>query len=243
MRISRVYVESELVEGEHIAFDRDRNHYLKHVLRLKPGDLIDLFNDQDGRDYRATLTLDGKQLGAVIESSILKDTESPLDTTVVQALGRTDHMDWMIQKATELGVNRIAVFNAERTQHPLGARQLDKKLRHWRGVAISACEQCGRARVPALDFYPDLAQALDGCDAGRKLLLHFEGEPASALLASPANSVSILVGPEGGLNEAEIAAAVARGYRETTLGPRVLRFETAAVAALSVTQARLGDFA
>ena len=236
MRISRVYVEQELVVGDSIAFDQDRNHYLKHVLRLKPGAVVDLFNGSDGNDYRATLTLDGKQLGADIESATPKPTESSVDSTVIQALGRADHMDWMIQKATELGVNRIAVFNAEHTQHPLKAKQLDKKLQHWRGVTISACEQCGRARIPTVEFNPDFAQTLQDNSADLKLLLHFEGESIASLLRATSGSVAILVGPEGGLSENEIDTAASQGYRKTTLGPRVLRFETAAITALAVHQ-------
>ena len=243
MRISRVYVESELVEGEHIAFDQDRHHYLKHVLRLKPGAAVDLFNGRDGKDYRATLTLDGKQLGAAIESATARDTESPLDCTLIQALGRADHMDWLIQKATELGVQRIAIFNAERTQHPLKAKQRDKKLHHWRNVAISACEQCGRARLPRIDFHEGLAQALADSEAELKLLLHFDGEPMAARLQAAPASVSILVGPEGGLDPGEIETATAQGYVKATLGPRVLRFETAALTALSLAQSRAGDLA
>ena len=241
MRISRVYIESELVEGEHIAFDQDRQHYLRNVLRLKPGASVELFNGEDGMDYRATLTLDGKRLGAHIESRAEKTTESSLDTTIVQGLGRNDHMDWMIQKTTELGVSRIALFNAERTQRPLKASQIEKKLRHWRGVAISACEQCGRARIPPISFHGSLAQAIGSADASLRLLLDFDGKPIIDRLRADPAPVALLLGPEGGLGADEIRQAMATGYEPVRLGSRVLRTETAATSALAITQSLLGD--
>ena len=238
MRKPRVYVDAGLASGRSIELEDDRGHYLKNVLRLQPGAAFFLFDGKRAIDFEATLRIDGKTCFADIGESYELDTESALDTEILSALGRSDHSDWMIQKTTELGVRRIALFNAERTQSPLKAAQLEKKLKHWRGIAISACEQCGRAVLPEIAFQQRLEQALDASVAELKLLLEFDGEPLLASLAAAPASVAILLGPEGGLNAAEIDLARARGFVPVSLGKRVLRFETAAVATLAVVQAQ-----
>ena len=241
MRIPRVHVENELAVGADIALAPAQTHYLKHVLRLKPGAALLLFNGTEARDYRALLVADGKKLGAHIEAAITVNTESPLSCEIIQGLGRGDHMDWMIQKTTELGVSRIRLFNAERTQSPLKQKQLEKKQQHWRGIAISACEQCGRALLPEIIFHADLDEAIASTLAGERLLLEFEGQPLHSFLRSPRRSVGILLGPEGGLNPAEIETARQAGFSAASLGPRVLRTETAATSAVAIVQSMLGD--
>jgi len=241
MRIPRVHVGAELVVGEVLALDKAQGHYLKSVLRLKPGAAFILFNGRDAIDYRATLTFDGKKVNARIESAIPVIAESRLNSEIIQGLGRTDHTDWTIQKTTELGVNKISLFNADRTQSPLKPAQLEKKLAHWQGVAISACEQSGRALVPAISFYSHLQQALAASTIEFKLLLDFDGDSLVSILQPPRTAVSILLGPEGGLNPTEIELAKTTGFMPVKLGPRVLRTETAATAALAVVQTTLGD--
>ena len=241
MRSVRVHVDSDLAAGTEIALPQAQSHYLKHVLRLKPGAAFFLFNGREPVDYAARLTADGKRLGAWIVSAHALDNESPLQSHILQGLGRVDHMDWMIQKTSELGVRRVSLFPAERTQTPIKAAQLEKKLQHWRGVAISACEQCGRAVVPEIRYHADLGQALEACESGLRLLLEFSGEPLAAALGGPHDSIAILLGPEGGLNPAEIERARARDFIPASLGPRVLRTETAATAALALIQSALGD--
>ncbi|MCP4767435.1 MAG: 16S rRNA (uracil(1498)-N(3))-methyltransferase [Gammaproteobacteria bacterium] len=241
MRIGRVHVEEELEVGAEIALAQAQSHYLKHVLRLQPGAALVLFNGRDALDYRATLIANGKKLSAHIEAAIAVSTESELASEIVQGLGRADHMDWMIQKTTELGVSSITLFNAERTQTPLKPAQLQKKMNHWRGVAISACEQSGRAQLPEIKFHTNLTQALAASAAECKLLLEFEGVSLTSALDRPCTAVSILLGPEGGLNPAEIDLAKATGFEPVSLGPRVLRTETAATSALTIVQSLLGD--
>ncbi len=241
MRISRVYVDAELASGQVIALDKTQSHYLKNVLRLKPGAAFFLFNGRAVIDFEARLLIDGKRLLAEIGAAQPLATEAALASDVIQGLGRTDHTDWMIQKTTELGASRISLFNAERTQSPLKPAQLDRKLAHWRGVAISACEQCGRAIVPAIAFHTRLERALDAVPDSLKLLLDFDGKPLASLLQAPQSSVSILLGPEGGLNPQEIDLARDSGFQPVSLGARVLRFETAAIAALTIIQSALGD--
>jgi 16S rRNA (uracil1498-N3)-methyltransferase len=241
VRISRVHVDARLVVGEEISLDKPRGHYLKHVLRLKSGAALLLFNGREAIDYHATLDFDDKKVSARINQAIPLHTESSLSSEIVQGLGRADHVDWMIQKTTELGVSKISLFNAERTQSPLKPTQLEKKFAHWRGVAINACEQSGRALVPAISFHNQLQQALAALTTEFKLLLDFDGEALASDLHPHCTTVSILLGPEGGLSQAEIQLAKTTGFMPVKLGPRVLRTETAATAALAIVQATIGD--
>ncbi len=241
MRIARLHIASELAEGTQISLGRSQSHYLKHVLRLQPGAALLLFNGQQAVDYQATLVIEGKQLKALVSAAIPLHNESALECEIIQGLARGDHIDWMIQKTTELGVNRISIFNAERTQSPLKPEQLQKKLEHWHGVAISACEQSGRAIVPVLEFHTDLEQAIAACSGNTRLLLDFDGDPLASITHPPRSAISMLLGPEGGLNPAEITFARAAGFLPARLGPRVLRTETAATAALAIVQSSFGD--
>jgi 16S rRNA (uracil1498-N3)-methyltransferase len=241
MRITRVHVENELEVGVEITLAQAQTHYLKHVLRLKPGAALLLFNGLDACEYPSVLLADGKRLLARVEAVFPVETESGLFCEVLQGLGRADHMDWTIQKTTELGVSRIVLFNAERSQAPLKPAQLQKKLQHWRGVAISACEQSGRVMVPEVDFERDPSDAFNGCRAETKLVLDFGGAALASAVQRPMASVAMLLGPEGGLNPEEIDHAETAGFKSVSLGPRVLRTETAATAALALVQSLLGD--
>lgn len=240
MRKTRVFIEAGLVVGDIITLDKAQGHYLKNVLRLKPGAAFFLFNGGEAIDYEARLIIEGKRLTAEILAARPLATESALTSEIIQGLGRADHVDWTIQKTTELGVNRVSIFNAARTQSPLKAAQLEKKLAHWRGVAISACEQCGRAIVPEIAFHTGLDAALADAAGACKLMLDFAGEPLASSLEPSGSSVSILLGPEGGLTDAEIGLAQKTEFQAVSLGPRVLRMETAATAALAIVQSSPG---
>lgn len=241
MRIPRVHTGAELVVGSEVLLDKPQSHYLKHVLRLQSGAALLLFNGLEAIDYRATLLIEGKQLKATINSALALQTESRLDCEIIQGMGRSDHIDWVIQKTTELGVSRIAIFNAERTQSPIKSTQLEKKLVHWRGVAISACEQSGRAVIPALNFHTNLKQAIAASSSESGLLLDFNGDALASALRPLPQTISILLGPEGGLTQSEIQLAKTAGFTSVKLGPRVLRTETAATAALAIVQSVVGD--
>ena len=243
MRITRVHVDNELSVGTEIVLPEAQTHYLKHVLRLKPGAALLLFDGKQPFDFHALLTAKGKKLCATIESITAIETESSLSVELIQGLGRADHMDWMIQKTTELGVSRIALFNAERTQSPLKSAKREKKMQHWRSVASSACEQSGRAIVPEITFVHNLEQTIATSNANCKLLLDFNGDPLASVLQQqpPGTPLTILLGPEGGLNPAEIELARTSSFAPVSLGPRVLRTETAAISALAIAQSLLGD--
>jgi len=241
MRIPRIHTDHGLAEGETIALGDAQSHYLKNVLRLKPGAALRLFDGRAAVDHAARLDFDGKTALAAVEGPVPAAAESPLSSQVMQALAKPEHVDWMLQKTTELGVHRVLLFNAARTQTPLKGSRLERKLAHWRGVAISACEQCGRARLPLIEFQPDLRAALAATIPGHRILLDAGGAPLPSLLRAPASSVAILLGPEGGLAADEIQLAREAGFASASLGPRVLRTETAAVAALAIAQATIGD--
>ena len=241
MRIPRVHVDNELEAGATIALAEAQSHYLKHVLRLKPGAAVRLFDGREAIDHAARIDFDGKTALATVEGPLPAAAESPLSSQVLQGLARPDHVDWTLQKTTELGVGQVTLFNAARTQTPLKGSRLERKLAHWRGVAISACEQCGRARLPYIEFQPDLRAALAVTIPGQRILLDAGGAPLPSFLATPSTGVAILLGPEGGLDAAEIQLARETGFASASLGPRVLRTETAAVAALTIVQSAWGD--
>lgn len=241
MRKFRVHVDTEFTVGARIALPQAQSHYLKHVLRLKPGAEVLFFNGREAREYTAKLISDGKQLGAQIESVQPVSAESPLHSEILQGLGRADHMDWMIQKTTELGANRIVLFPTERTQTTIKSAQLQKKLLHWQSVSISACEQSGRSILPEILYFNRLDQALDACLTEHRLLLEFTGASLQSVLRTPSASVAVLLGPEGGLNPAEIDLVISSDFTPVRMGPRVLRTETAATSALTIVQALCGD--
>ncbi len=245
MRLSRIFVGQALDLGAQIHLDSDACHYLKNVLRLKSGATIVLFNGEDYYDYEGLISYEGKQAMATIQNRLAGNTESTLSTEIIQGLSRSDHMDWMIQKCTELGVNRISVFNADHTQITLKPAQLKKRMLHWRKIAIKACEQCGRQVPPQICFQQNLANAIEeSAPGGLKILLDIEGDrlQSGSVSKKPVKQIAILLGPEGGLSETEIKSAKKTGFVAASIGPRVLRTETAAATALAILQFTFGDF-
>ncbi len=244
MRLPRLHLDAELAVGHTFPLPRDRAHYLIHVLRLGHGARLMVFDGRHALDYKAHLLKQGKDASVHIESAVENTLESPLDSLLIQALGRPDRVDWLVQKATELGLRRLLLFNAEHSQTPLRGQRLERKLAHWRAVAASACEQCGRSFVPVIEFHPDLERSLTMAAEGFRALLDFNGFSLTSILGKSAQTptgASFLIGPEGGLAPAEIRMAHEAGFLSWRLGPRVLRMETAAVSALALLQERLGD--
>jgi 16S rRNA (uracil1498-N3)-methyltransferase len=219
------------------------SHHLVKVLRSEVGTRFTLFNGQGGA-YAAELIEAGKKTArARLLEFFPDDHESPLHTHLGQVMSRGERMDYAIQKATELGVSVITPLSSERCELKLrGEERADKKLEHWRNIAISACEQCGRNRLPVINPPLPLSEWLQQVDCASRWVLapSVQGGPAPTLPA-PA-SVALLIGPEGGLSEAEIQQARGAGFKPWQLGPRVLRTETAPVAALAVLQLLYGDF-
>ncbi|NIX92249.1 16S rRNA (uracil(1498)-N(3))-methyltransferase [Pseudomonas fulva] len=239
MRLSRFFIDAPLSLGEH-DLPEAQAHYIGRVLRMAAGDPVQLF-DGSGQEYRGQLLEVGKKAVRVsLDQAFAGQADSPLQVHLGQGLSRGERMDWAIQKATELGANEITPIVSERCEVRLKDERADKRLAHWRQVAISACEQCGRSSLPIIHPPITLAQWLAATQAQLKLVLHPVAEPLVSH-AKPA-SLAFLIGPEGGLSEPEVEQAKAAGFQAARLGPRVLRTETAPVVALSVAQQLWGDF-
>lgn len=240
MRISRLYLDTPLQSGQLVTLDADRLNYVARVLRLKPGHELVVFNGEGG-EYAAQLTALHKRAGSLTigEFSAI-DVETPLSVTLVQGISRGERMDYTLQKATELGVRRIVPVFTTRSVVNLSDERLENRRQHWQGVIRSACEQSGRNRLPLLDTACELSRWLKQDDSELRLLLQ-PGADRSLRELPAAASVSLLIGPEGGLEEHERELAVEAGYVSCRLGPRVLRTETAAVAAIAALQLLQGD--
>ena len=239
MRLSRFFIDAPLSLGEH-DLPEAQAHYIGRVLRMAPGDAVQLF-DGSGQEFRGQLLEVGKKTVRVaLDQTLAGQAESPLHIHLGQGLSRGERMDWAIQKATELGANEITPIVSERCEVRLKDERADKRLAHWRQVAISACEQCGRSSVPVIHSPVTLAEWVKHTEADLKLVLHPVAEPLTSH-ATPSR-LAFLIGPEGGLNDAEVDQAKAAGFHAARLGPRVLRTETAPVVALSVAHQLWGDF-
>jgi len=242
VRVTRLYVPDALAaHTEHTVREATANH-ITRVLRLRSGDALVVFDGRGGQ-YAA-------RIAAVRKSTVVlrvaeheaAERESPLHITLAQGISRGERMDFVMQKATELGVSRIVPVVSERSVVRLDAPQADNRLRHWRAVVIAACEQCGRNRVPELD--PPLA--LERLLASeklpeRRLMLTADATLRVRDLEAKPEPVAVLIGPEGGLAPAEHSAALRAGFLALRVGPRVLRTETAALTALAALQLLGGD--
>jgi 16S rRNA (uracil1498-N3)-methyltransferase len=242
MRIIRSHVEQALAVGQRITLPEDSSAHLLRVLRLAPGDAVTLFNG-DGHDYTARLLTAAKR-GAEVEITGRQPVprESPLRITLVQGVARGEKMDLVLQKATELGVDAFTPVLTERTEVKLDAERAQKRMAHWRGVVAAACEQSGRAVLPRLSQPTPLSAYAGGETADIRLVLDPAGElPLGAVSPRAGQSIALVVGPEGGLSERDLAILHAAGFRGLRLGPRILRTETAGLAAVAALQALYGD--
>lgn len=214
------------------------------VLRLPVGALLRLFDGLGGEYFAVLVAVGKKRAAARIVEKINLERESSLSITLVQSLQAADKMDYTIQKAVELGVGAIQPVQSQRSVLRLSGEREQKRLVHWQGVAIAACEQCGRNRVPRVAPIQSLSNYLASLVADRDALkLMFAPEATAKLYTlKPASQIYMLVGPEGGLDQREMQAAEQAGFRSVMLGPRVLRTETAGLAALAAMQTLWGDF-
>jgi 16S rRNA (uracil1498-N3)-methyltransferase len=237
-RVPRLYLDAVLEPQARIEFPGDAAHHAARVLRLQEGDAVVLFDGRGG-EYEARLSLPGR--GQVVAETGARhdiERESPLAVTLVQALSSSEKMDFTIRKAVELGVVAIQPVMSAKSVVRLSAEREAKKLAHWKRVAIAACEQCGRNRIPeiqepvALDRYRP--------PAGSKILLSPSGSGRLADLAK--GPVVLAAGPEAGFSDSEEQVLLRAGFLPVRLGPRILRTETAALAALAALNALAGDF-
>jgi 16S rRNA (uracil1498-N3)-methyltransferase len=243
MRLTRVHVPTALQAGQRICVTGAAANHIARVLRLRAGEPLTLFNG-NGAEYSATIVeLQRDAIAVEVKQEHAVDRESPLPLTLAQGISRGERMDWILQKATELGGSRIVPVFTERSVVRLDARQAERKLQHWRAIAVAACEQCGRNTVPEIAPPTDILELLGSRVApqGTRLLLSPGSNVSLDEISANTGGITVLIGPEGGLTDSEQEAALRSGFTAVRMGPRVLRTETAAVAALSILQHQFGD--
>lgn len=240
----RFYTDSPLQINTIVQLSESAAAHASKALRLQVGDTATLFNG-DGFDYHCTLTEVKKNaVSAHITGSEKINNESALDITLLQAISSGDRMDFTIQKAVELGVKLIQPINSQRSVVKLNAERAEKRTEHWQNIAISACEQSGRAFVPKV--LPPIALdkwlSLNPQQQELRIQLNPTGAKRLAEMRKPSSGITLLIGAEGGLSPDEIDTATKNGFESILLGPRILRTETAALTAISVLQSLWGDF-
>ncbi|MEO1767740.1 16S rRNA (uracil(1498)-N(3))-methyltransferase [Thiobacter aerophilum] len=242
MRLPRFHCPGPLVPGMSLPLPPEASHHALHVLRMKEDDALFVF-DGEGREFRARIQrIERKVVTLAVEDATSSDPEPPFAVILGQGIASGERMDYTLQKAVELGVTEIWPIAAQRSVVRLTGERADKRLSHWRRVVIAACEQSGRSRVPPVHPPLRLSDWLATVPAGLRLMLSPEATTRLGNLAAPQGPVILLVGPEGGLSEAERTLAQSRGFEPVRLGPRILRTETAALAALAAMHALWGDF-
>jgi 16S rRNA (uracil1498-N3)-methyltransferase len=240
MRVPRIYLDQILAPDQENTLDQRSAHYLATVLRMKAGMEIVAF-DGSGLEYHGVLSELGKKSGRVtLGQGIDPGTESPLTTILGIGISRGERMDYVIQKSTELGVSSIQPLFTENCEVKLDAARAEKRRDHWRQVSISACEQSGRVVLPSVFAPMPLERWLETLTCQYRFMLDRDQEGSLAGSDNP-DTVSLLIGPEGGLSDNEKALAVGKGFRGLNLGPRTLRTETAPVAVLSLCQFLWGN--
>jgi 16S rRNA (uracil1498-N3)-methyltransferase len=242
VRLIRVHVTEPLAAGRRHTIKGEAANHITRVLRLRPGDPLTLFDGRGGEHAAHVEEFRKDAVIVAIGDRSTTDRESPLSLVLAQGVSRGERMDWVVQKATELGVTRIIPVMTERTVVKLDEKQAERKLLHWQGIAVAACEQSGRNRVPGIDAPRTLAELFEKVQSrATRLLLSPSASLRIAELSRPTAEVVVLIGPEGGLAEGEQRTALDAGFVAMRLGPRVLRTETAAVAALTLLQQQFGD--
>lgn len=243
MRTTRIHIDQPLTVAIEVALPAQAAEHVARVLRMNAGDALTVFNG-DGYDYAATLVNVGKREVVVrIDAREEITKESPLPLTLAQGVARGEKMDLIVQKATELGVARIVPLFTERSEVKLDLARAEKRWQHWCAVATSACEQSGRVRIPEVMPAQALQAWLESLtdDGAQRLALLPEGTLRARELRFGESGGLLAVGPEGGLGERDVALLREAGFRGLRLGPRILRTETAGLAALAALQALHGD--
>lgn len=240
MRNPRIHTEQLLAAGSQLTLEPGPSAHIARALRLQVGDALTVFNGRGG-EYAATISTLGKK-SVTLDIGQHRDieAESPLAIHLGIAISRGDRMDWLVQKATELGVETLSPLLTARTEVKLKADRAEKKQQHWQQIAIATCEQCTRNRVPQIMPLQTLQTWLAATQADQKFVLHHRASATPQDSQAPA-TVALLAGPEGGLSPVEIALAEAAGYQSLKLGARVMRTETAPLAAMAILQAQWGD--
>jgi 16S rRNA (uracil1498-N3)-methyltransferase len=241
--VTRLYQNIPLAPQTTIQLDAKASHHLARVLRAQVGDALVVFNGAGG-EYPAVIThIDKKSVQVKLQDFSAREVESHLQIQLAQGIARGEKMDFIVQKAVELGVARITPLVTVRCNVRLKDERADKRQQHWQAVITSACEQSGRNRLPTLDAVTDFRDWVSNIQADYKFVLSPHVDKKLALTTIPADSrIVLLIGSEGGLSDEEVAMAIEHGFDPLNLGQRILRTETATIAALAALQARFGDF-
>lgn len=241
MRITRIYQNCTLSPGNPVVLNAESAHHLVHVLRTRTGDQIAVFNGEGGY-YDAVVVETGKRrLVAEVREFHPDDCESTLDLTLAQGISRSQHMDMALQKAVELGVKTIVPVQCEYSPGRYSTSQQEKKSRHWQKILVAACEQCGRNRLPVLHKPVEFMEYVRASTGHLKIILNPHASAGMTDLVCDSNRVTLMTGPEGGFSQEEIRQSSQYGYHDVSLGPRILRTETAAIAAITACQVIWGD--
>ena len=242
MRTTRIFTAQPLCEHGRFELEPEPSHHLLQVLRLGPGATLQLF-DGSGGEYDACITdISKKQVIVEVQDLLRQEPAAHLPICLMLGISRGERMEFALQKAVELGVSKIEPLFTERCQVKLSGQRLAQRMTHWRRLIINACEQSGRCRIPELAEPASLAAGLQRQRPGISLLLDPRSDKSLPELPEPQGSVTLLVGPEGGLSETERSEALRQKFIGVRLGPRILRTETAPLAAIAALQTLWGDF-
>jgi 16S rRNA (uracil1498-N3)-methyltransferase len=242
MRIPRIYVAEPLQLGQSLLLPEQAARHVNQVLRLSVGSPLILFNGEGGEYAAKIVELKKRAVTVSLEEFVDRNVESPMAIHLGQAISRGERMDIALQKSVELGVKEITPLFTERCGVKLQDDRLQKRMRHWLGVIESACEQCGRNSLPVLHEPLKLPAWLQASEGKGFVLDPLASKSFMSAELDEQKSLRVLIGPEGGLSDMEVKEAILKGFEGLTLGPRILRTETAAIAVLSIVQARWGDF-
>ena len=242
MSMTRIFQPSPLSLQAEVELDAQASHHLARVLRAKVGDPVTVFNGEGGEYHGAITRIDKKSVIVALQTFLPREAESPLTLTLAQGISRGEKMDYTIQKAVELGVSQIVPLLTERCTVKLDAERREKRFQHWQSIVVSACEQSGRNRIPALLAPQRLSDWLPTVQADQRFVLAPTANERLQQFSLPKNAhVVLLIGPEGGLSPLEITQSMQHSFSPLLLGPRILRTETAAIAALTALQCCFGD--
>ncbi len=243
MAIPRIYCAQKYATGDKVWLASNANRHLLKALRLKPGASVVLFNGRGGEFQAVLRSIDDGQACIDVGDHQVVAVESFLNIHLVYGLARFEKTDWVIQKATELGVKKITPIMTHHGEIHLNAKAADARLERWRAIAIAACEQSGRCCLPEIEKPLSFKAWIKDVYSGTKLIFHPERKLSlSAITPSEKiQDIILLVGPEGGFSEEEVKQAIQHGYQAVSLGPRILRTETAAISAMTTVQLLWGD--
>ena len=245
MSHTRLHIEGPLSANSELDLEGNSAHYIGRVLRLSPNDKLTLFDGRGGEYLATILAIDRNKVTVAIGEHSERNVESPLAIHLLQGISRGERMDFVVQKATELGAQKITPLITDHAVVRLEPKRADKRLRHWRGIVASACEQSGRNLLPEIDspqpFRTWLGENVEA--SGTRLILKPGDVGSFKSVGNEDQQVILLIGPEGGFSDSEYELAEATGFRAIGFGRRILRTETAAVAAIAALQTLYGDLA